>query len=154
MDVTKVLESDHRQVEELFAKIENPALTDVELRWPAGARVDMAFSEVPDLYYGEPVVVTARLQGEVAGLLALTGRSGSGAWIRQAPLSSARAHEGVASLGRRVKVRHESPLGTERHLHDICSAVTADDHRGVGQWRSVGFDRLARDIGAPVREGL
>ncbi len=95
----------HERMAEVFRKIENPALTDVELQWPAGVQAQMALSEVPDLYYGEPVVVTARLQGEPAGLLSLTGRGASGAWVRQMPLSSGRAHEGVASLWARNRIQ-------------------------------------------------
>ena len=83
---------------QLFEKIESPALTDVELRWPEGLSAELALSSVPDVYYGEPVILTARLVGPVKGLLSLTGRSDSGYWLRQVPLSIATPYPGVASL--------------------------------------------------------
>jgi Ca-activated chloride channel family protein len=89
---------------QLFEKIESPALTDVELRWPAGLSAELALSSVPDVYYGEPVILTARLVGPVKGLLSLTGRSDSGYWLRQVPLSIATPYPGVASLWARSRI--------------------------------------------------
>ncbi len=87
-----------KRMGELFEKIESPALTDIELRWPEGLSADLALAKVPDVYYGEPVILSARLVGRVQGLLSLTGRSESGYWLRQVPLSIATPHHGVASL--------------------------------------------------------
>ena len=89
---------------QLFEKIESPALTDVDLRWPEGVSAELALNSVPDVYYGEPVVLTARLVGSVKGLLSITGRSDSGYWLRQVPLSIAKAHPGVASLWARGRI--------------------------------------------------
>ncbi|HJS22361.1 MAG TPA: marine proteobacterial sortase target protein [Steroidobacteraceae bacterium] len=83
---------------ELFEKIESPALTDIELRWPDGLSAELALTSVPDVYYGEPVILSARLVGRVQGLLSLTGRSDSGYWLRQVPLAIATPYPGVASL--------------------------------------------------------
>ena len=66
---------DVREVKEkmtaLFRKLESPALTDIAVDWPGGA--DAWPRLVPDLYAGEPVVVTAQfpagtLQGNVDDL--------------------------------------------------------------------------------------
>ncbi len=58
---------DVREVEEkmgqLFARLESPVLTGIEVRWPEGAAVEAWPPRVPDLYLGEPVVVSARLSG-------------------------------------------------------------------------------------------
>lgn len=92
------------RMRQLFEKIESPALTDVELRWPDGVVADMALSAVPDVYHGEPVLLSARLVGRAQGLLSLTGRSASGYWLRQIPLSIATPHAGVGSLWARARM--------------------------------------------------
>lgn len=89
---------------QLFEKIESPALTDIQLRWPAGVTAELALAAVPDVYHGEPVVVTARLNGPVKGLLSLTGRGASGYWLRQIPLSIATPNSGVAALWARTRI--------------------------------------------------
>jgi Ca-activated chloride channel family protein len=89
---------------QLFEKIESPALTDIELRWPEGLTADLALSSVPDVYYGEPVILSARLSGSARGLISLTGRSGSGYWLRQMQLSIATPSPGVASLWARGRI--------------------------------------------------
>jgi Ca-activated chloride channel family protein len=54
---------DVREVEEkmakLFAKIEAPVLKDVAIRWTDGSDVETFPPRVPDLYLGEPIVVSA-----------------------------------------------------------------------------------------------
>ncbi|HZF24822.1 MAG TPA: marine proteobacterial sortase target protein [Steroidobacteraceae bacterium] len=89
---------------ELFEKIERPALTDIELGWPNGTKAELSASRVPDVYYGEPVVLTARLNSAPRGFVTMSGRSASGFWMRQIPLASARANAGVASLWARNRI--------------------------------------------------
>ncbi len=45
----------------LFAKVESPVLANLAIRWPAGQQVEMWPKRVPDLYAGEPLIVSARL---------------------------------------------------------------------------------------------
>jgi Ca-activated chloride channel family protein len=56
---------DLREVEEkmgrLFAVLESPVLTGIEMSWPQGVAVEAWPSRIPDLYLGEPVVVSAAL---------------------------------------------------------------------------------------------
>src|SRR5690606_27772920 len=49
----------------LLARLESPALTDITVTWPAAlaGKVEAFPQPVPDLYRGEPVVFTARLDG-------------------------------------------------------------------------------------------
>ena len=89
---------------ELFEKIERPALTDIELAWPEGTRAELSASRIPDVYYGEPVILTARLTSVPRGLVSLSGRNGSGFWMRQVPLATPRTDAGVASLWARNRI--------------------------------------------------
>lgn len=89
---------------QLFEKIESPALTDIEIRWPAGVTAELAPASVPDVYHGEPVIVTARVNGSAMGLLSLTGRGATGVWLRQIPFSIATPNSGVAALWARSRI--------------------------------------------------
>src|SRR5215211_5688292 len=58
---------DVREVKEkmaaLLRKIESPVMTDMNIVWPGGV---VAFpSKLPDLYAGEPVVLTAELAADM-----------------------------------------------------------------------------------------
>lgn len=60
---------------EFFARISHPALSDLEIDW-GGMRVsDIYPSRLPDLFVGRPVVVTGRYSG-VPGELTVHGRAG------------------------------------------------------------------------------
>jgi Ca-activated chloride channel family protein len=138
---------DVREVEEkmgrLFAVLESPVLTDVEIAWPAGVAVETWPSRLPDLYLGEPVVVSARLEGP-ADQVAIHGRRASGAWTTAMGLSEGRRGEGAAVLWARRKVEslldslHEGAdpdevrkgvvaLGLEHHLVTKHTSLVAVD---------------------------
>src|SRR3546814_2290376 len=71
------------RMDALFAKLEQPALTDIRVGWPlaAGKRIDVYPTPLPDLYAGEPVTFAARLEGvdldALHGELLVTGTARS-----------------------------------------------------------------------------
>jgi Ca-activated chloride channel family protein len=88
---------------ELFAKLEAPALKELEVRWPDGVRVEAWPARIPDLYAGEPVVIAValdRLEGEVR----LSGERGARRWEVAVPLASDSAAQGMGTLWAREKV--------------------------------------------------
>lgn len=91
------------QMDKLFAKLDRPALSDVELRWPAGAE---AFPErLPDLYAGEPLLAVAKLPlGKSTGLLKASGWNAQGEWSDALSLDKAIGSDGVARLWGRSKI--------------------------------------------------
>jgi Ca-activated chloride channel family protein len=99
---------DVREVEEkmgqLLQRLESPVLTGVDVRWPAGAAVEAWPQRVPDLYAGEPVVVSARLTGPVDGPVVVSGRRGMVEWRATLPLDGGRRGEGMGVLWARRKV--------------------------------------------------
>ncbi|HIP79305.1 MAG TPA: marine proteobacterial sortase target protein [Kiloniellaceae bacterium] len=104
------LEEVATRMEALFAKLENPALTDIRVGWPAaaGKRVEAYPSPLPDLYEGEPVTFSARLEGvpleELEGQMLITGTGSQGPWQQRLPLDSLTAAPGSASLWARAKL--------------------------------------------------
>ena len=138
---------DLREVEEkmtgLFERLESPVLTGIEVTWPAGAAVEAWPARIPDLYLGEPVVVSARLEGE-AHEVRLAGRRGNDAWSSTMALSGGRRGDGVAVLWARRKIEsltdslHEGKdadevrkqvveLGLEHHLVTKHTSLVAVD---------------------------
>jgi Ca-activated chloride channel family protein len=98
---------DVREVQErmtaLFRKLESPALTDIAVQWPAGA--DVWPRVIPDLYAGEPVVVTAAFDASAAtGNIAVSGRREGSTWGTLLPKSSAASERGLGVLWARARI--------------------------------------------------
>lgn len=96
-----------REVSSLFAKLERPALTDVQAAFPQPVATRVLPDPVPDLYHGEPVVLTARVP-DARGVLHLSGRIGGRVWRADINLSTARPGVGIAKLWARGMVDRET----------------------------------------------
>ncbi len=86
----------------LFAKLESPVLKGVQVAWPQ-AQVEAWPQRVPDLYLGEPIVISAvldRMQGEVK----LSGMNGETQWQSALPLAAAHPGAGMGVLWAREKI--------------------------------------------------
>ena len=95
-----------REVTALFAKLERPALVDIKAALPLPDASVLASSPIPDLYHGDPLVLTARLP-KAEGEIALTGRLGEVDWRSTLRLESAQRGEGIAKLWARAMVDRE-----------------------------------------------
>ncbi len=98
---------DVREVKEkmtaLFRKLESPALTDIAVDWPGGT--DAWPRLVPDLYAGEPVVVTAQFPaGTLAGQRRDPGKRAGTGWQALLPVNAGAPEPGVAVLWARAKI--------------------------------------------------
>ncbi len=87
----------------LFAKLESPVVTDITLLWPAGTAPDLSRAIMPDLYAGEPVVLTARL-AKAAGELVIAGRYAGQEWRAGLDLAQAAPANGIAKLWARDRI--------------------------------------------------
>jgi len=94
------------KMDRLFRKLEHPQITDIDIEWPSGVVVDSYPNVVPDLYRGEPVVVTARASGAFrpGESVRVTGNTVSGAWSRNIQLDSGSESPGVAALWARARI--------------------------------------------------
>ncbi len=60
----------------LAAKISEPALTDLELRF-SGVKVDLVYPQpLPDLFYGSEIIIAGRYTGDGKGTVTLNGNRG------------------------------------------------------------------------------
>ncbi len=89
------------RVSELFNKLESPVMTD--LRVADGVKLETWPNPIPDLYAGEPIVLTA-VTGARSGQVNLVGRMGSTPWSASLDLSAAVEGNGVSKLWARSKI--------------------------------------------------
>jgi Ca-activated chloride channel family protein len=135
---------DVREVEEkmakLFAKIEAPVLKDVAIRWTDGSPVDTFPARVPDLYLGEPIVVSTVLNRSASRTIIVSGVRGNQPWsVTLTPSPDSQA-SGVGVLWARSKIAtlmDELRTGTEEK--DIRPAVLkiALEHHLVSAYTSL-----------------
>ena len=95
---------------DLFAKLEQPALTDIDATWDISpdVRVEAYPAPLPDLYAGDPVVFAARLPGvplaDLTGEIRLAGHVGETGWAQTLSLTGIDSAPGVAALWARAKI--------------------------------------------------
>jgi Ca-activated chloride channel family protein len=88
----------------LFGKLDSAALTDISVKWP-GQGAEMWPERVPDLYLGEPLLVTARMKtADIASRVEVSGQLGETAWHGGVDLSAGAPSDGIARLWARTKV--------------------------------------------------
>ena len=124
-------------MDRLLDKLERPVLADFEVHW--NDEVEMWPERLPDLYAGEPLVVTARIPRRV-GDIRLAARHASSPWHASLPLGDGADAPGVAKLWARRKIeslmdarrRGIEPEGTRARIVE-----TALDHQLVSRFTSL-----------------
>ncbi|WP_286161553.1 VIT domain-containing protein [Sinorhizobium sp. NFACC03] len=90
---------------ELFTKLESPAMTDISASFEAASASDITPNPMPDLYRGEPVVLTAQLDGTAPeGKLQILGKAGDQPWRVEMDIAKASIGQGIAKLWARRKI--------------------------------------------------
>jgi Ca-activated chloride channel family protein len=88
---------------ELLSKLERPAMTDLSAEWPSGVVGEAWPNPLPDVYAGEPVIITFKATQD-EGALVLKGNREGAPWEVRLVLSEARAGSGIEKLWARNKV--------------------------------------------------
>lgn len=135
----------------LFQKLESPVMQRIEIRWPdiAGG-VEVFPARLPDLYAGEPLIVTARLP-HMGHQVEIQGVRASEIWRVRLALTGGRQEAGVGVLFARSKiqslmqgaVRGADPADIRRAVIEV-----ALEHRLVSKYTSL----VAVDV-TPARPG-
>ncbi|MFT4182037.1 MAG: marine proteobacterial sortase target protein, partial [Rhizobium sp.] len=90
---------------ELFNKLENPAMTDIAATFTEAKAEDITPNPMPDLYAGEPVVLTARLaDAQPGGKLQIVGKTGDQPWRVEMDIANAADGKGISQLWARRKI--------------------------------------------------
>ncbi|MCB1889439.1 MAG: marine proteobacterial sortase target protein [Rhodocyclaceae bacterium] len=138
----------------LFERLESPLARDIRVQWPAGARVDMWPERIPDLYFGEPVVLAAELD-HLDGEVIVEGKLGGRPWQHRIALGEASLGSGIGSLWARRKI---DALMDRLSLGNDEAAVRAEvlplalAHRLVTRYTS--FVAVDKTPVRPASEGL
>lgn len=101
----------NERMTELFLKLENPVLTDLEASWSGGVVRDISPAPLPDLYAGEPIVLTARAT-DLPDTLKLSGILDGNPWTVTVPLDKATNGNGIGKLWARRRI---ASLEVARH---------------------------------------
>lgn len=90
---------------ELFQKLQNPAMTDIAATFEDARAEDITPNPMPDLYTGEPVVLTAELPDtKPTGKLQITGKTGAQPWRVEMEIANAADGQGISKLWARRKI--------------------------------------------------
>ena len=92
------------RMEELFTALERPVMTDLDALFPEGALSEIWPAPLPDLYYGEPVTLTARLASH-NGNMVIEGETAGARWRETLSLADAHEGHGIATLFGRNRIR-------------------------------------------------
>jgi Ca-activated chloride channel homolog len=105
------------QMDAIFRKLERPVLTDVRMEGLDGAS-EMFPPRIPDLYDGEPVVVSFNAS-TLPTHVSLKGTFGSTPWTSEVALKNSPSREGVSVYWARQKIA--SLMDQQRHGQDETS---------------------------------
>jgi Ca-activated chloride channel family protein len=142
-----VLQGDasERAANELYERIERPALTDLEIDGLAEAHP----SPLPDLHVGRPVVVVGRLKGD--GPIRLRGRIGGEAWETSIEAKAGAAHPALGSVWARGRIAslHDA-MNDSADPMELAQEIrrVALRHGLMSEWTAfVAVDSLSRTEG-------
>jgi Ca-activated chloride channel family protein len=156
-----------QKMTDLFRKLDSPALTNITVDWPGGA--DAWPRRVPDLYPGEPVVITAQFPaGTLQGSVVISGTRAGHPWQTLLPVQAGAPEAGVAVLWARAKIDALMDAGRQgARMSDMRNAVldVALTHHLVSKYTSLvavdvtpakpaGVDTLKTALPGNVPEGL
>ncbi|MEM6431344.1 MAG: marine proteobacterial sortase target protein [Deinococcota bacterium] len=117
------------EMQTLFTKLENPVITNLTVRLPEGS--DAYPETIPDLYLGEPVVLSVRLPERASNAdIVIEGEIAGNSWQRRL-------------------------LGLGSQTQDDASDDVDDTHQGLRQlWARAKVDSLEDDMLGEDREGI
>ena len=164
--------SDVREVEgkvsRLFEKIEAPVLRDVRVAWSDGTPVETYPARVPDLYLGEPIVLSTAASPSARSLV-VSGLRGNQPWSVVLTPAAGETAPGVGTLWARSRIaslmdglsRGEDADGIRRAViqvaleHHLVSAYTSLVAVDVTPSHAQGSARLAvLRTSAPAAQAL
>ncbi len=118
------------RMDALFTKLSSPALTDISVNWD-GWEVQQWPARIPDLYRGEPIILTTR-SAHPPATVSLQGNIGGQPWDRKIDLQGGSEATGIHVLWARSQIKHlmaEAVIsGNETETREQILAVALEHH--------------------------
>ncbi len=140
----------------LLTRLENPALTDISIAAAEGGPIELECypAPIPDLYFGEPLMVALRTGKNITGL-SITGEQNGTRRSLAVDTGNHGSRPGIGPLWARKKIRSEmGALALGKDEAEVRKQVlaTALEHRLVSKYTSlVAVDQLvSRPQGQPT----
>lgn len=141
----------------LFDRIAAPVLTDIEIVWPDGGAREVYPRRLPDLFAGEPMLVSIR--GALPGSLTIRGRMAGSPWSQRLATGAATQLPGVGRFwaGQRIvsllETRHRRVPGDPTYDAVVATALA---HNVVSRYTSLLAieDTPARATGVPLHRRM
>jgi Ca-activated chloride channel homolog len=149
------VEQVEERMRDLFAKLENPAVTNLSVKFSESA-ADRTPAALPDIYRDEPLVLAAKLD-KVAGSVEIKGLIGDRPWVVTLPLANAAEGKGLSKLWARRKIADAEVARTTQQLSpeqaDKTILALALEHQLVTRLTSlVAVDKTpSRPQGEPLK---
>jgi Ca-activated chloride channel family protein len=141
------------RMQDLFMKLERPALVDLKLLWPDNLTADVAANVPGDVYAGDPLVILARLPRAPSNLT-LSGRIHGRDWVRPVQITRVDERSGLSKLWARERIADLSrqlQFGGERERLRTSILDLALKHQLVSEFTSLVAidDVVVRPPGSP-----
>lgn len=149
------VEQVEERMRDLFAKLENPAVTNLTAKF-SDAAADITPAAIPDLYRDQPLTLAAKLD-KLAGSVEIKGRIGDRPWVVTLPLANAAEGKGLSKLWARRKIADAEVARTTRQAEpadaDKTILALALEHQLVTRLTSlVAVDKTpSRPEGEPLK---
>ena len=92
-----------QKMDDLFVKLESPALTDINVSFPPEINAELALDVIYDLYAGETITAVYKMNA-LPNSLAITGRTIDGDFIKNIAINSSKNTKGLDILWARRKI--------------------------------------------------
>jgi Ca-activated chloride channel family protein len=128
------------RMQDLFHKLERPALVDLKLLWPDNLAADAAANVPGDIYAGDPLVILARLPASPSGSLTLSGRIRGKDWVHQVEITRVGEQSGLSKLWARERIASWSrqlQMGGDRDQLRTSMLDLALKHHVVSEFTSL-----------------
>jgi Ca-activated chloride channel family protein len=127
------------KMNELFRKLESPVLSDITINWPEQGNIEFWPRNLPDLYLGEPLLITAHADN-LPDKIMVNGKIAGADWDGELNLQGGQEKSGLSILWARNKI---AALMDQMHgsneADDIRNEIinTALSHHIVSKYTSL-----------------
>jgi len=149
-----------QRMDRLLTRLENPALTNIAMHTADGVpvKIESYPSPIPDLYFGEPLMVAVRAPKEVTNFVVAGEQNGKRLEF-SVDAGSHGSRPGIAALWARKKIRSEMEslaLGKDENEVKKTVLATALEHQLVSKYTSlVAVDKqVSRPHGTPSSDAM